>query len=224
MHPGADTFLSCSLDNSVRLWDVNTPHCTGKLYLTSPYLAAFDPSASVIAIASPSTFSILLYDYRKFDEKPFTTIDVLPLLKDFLPRAIERHWTKLEFSNDGKSLLLGLSGGGHFVLDAFDGAVRALLVRDHGTRRLAPGQTAEGIADSAGDVCFSPDGNFVVSGAGERNVLVYDINMPSATKKLTPVHELEFRGAAAVVAFNPRFNMFASADKETVFWLPDQLA
>ena len=29
------------------------------------------------------------------------------------------------------------------------------------------------------------------------------------------------KSEAAVLAFNPRYNFFAAADKEVVFWVPD---
>ena len=77
MNPGADTFLSCSEDDTVRLWDTNTQHCCGKLLISHPYLAAFDPSANVIAIASEAAQTILLYDFRNYDKEPFATFDLL---------------------------------------------------------------------------------------------------------------------------------------------------
>ncbi|KAI9743856.1 MAG: member of Set1p complex, histone methyl transferase [Claussenomyces sp. TS43310] len=228
-NPGADTFLSCSEDNTVRLWDTNTDNCCGKLLLAQPYLAAFDPSASVIAIASEAAQSVVLYDFRNFDKEPFATFDVLQHAPELRSMSTTKCWNKLEFSNDGKSLLVGTSGHGHFVLDAFDGSLRSYLSRQNGgPKRLAAGEhNTEGIDPSearkvsSGDACFTPDGRYVISGQRRENVLVWDTLQSTATKKMMPVHELEFKGEAAVIAFNPRYNMFASADKELVFWIPD---
>ncbi|KAF4545963.1 uncharacterized protein LTHEOB_4615 [Lasiodiplodia theobromae] len=47
----------------------------GLLKLHGPYLAAYDPCSSVIAIASPPTQTILLYDVRNFDKPPFAIFD-----------------------------------------------------------------------------------------------------------------------------------------------------
>lgn len=133
-------------------------------------------------------------------------------------------WTKLEFANDGKNLLVATTLG-HFIVDAFSGKLRTYLVRPNGhTRRLAPGEinnTDTHMVESSGDVSFTQDGRFVVGGSGSENVYVWDTYMMSASKALDPVHTLDFKGTAAVLAFNPRYNFFATADKETVMWAPD---
>lgn len=64
-------------------------------------------------------------------------------------------FSKLEFSNDGKSILVGTTGGVHYILDAFQGAMKGRLI-DH-TANVIPGL-------SSGDVCFTPDGRYVIGG------------------------------------------------------------
>jgi COMPASS component SWD2 len=64
-------------------------------------------------------------------------------------------FSRLEFSNDGKSILVGTNGGVHYILDAFAGGIKARLI-DHSPSNL-PGL-------SSGDVCFTPDGRYVVGG------------------------------------------------------------
>jgi COMPASS component SWD2 len=64
-------------------------------------------------------------------------------------------FTKLEFSNDGKSILIGTTGGVHYILDAFAGAMKARLI-DHQASSI------NGL--SSGNVCFTPDGRYVVGG------------------------------------------------------------
>lgn len=228
IHPGADNFVSCSKDDTVRIWDANSSNCCGKLYLTQPYLAAFDPSAHVLAIASHACQTILLYDYRNYDKAPFATFDILEFAEEVLPSGTigEAKWTKLEFSNDGKCLLVATTLG-HFIIDAFSGKLKSYLVRPRGhTDRLAPGESPREDGqgpkvESSGDVCFTQDGRYVVGGSGSDNVYVWDTSMLNATKRLDPLHTLDFKGTAAVVAFNPRYNFFASADKEVVMWAPD---
>ncbi|KAI9777843.1 MAG: member of Set1p complex, histone methyl transferase [Geoglossum umbratile] len=221
--PGGDEFLSGSLDNTVLLWSLSSAHAHGKLLLHSPYLAAFDPTASVVAIASPSTSTLLLYDLRNYDKAPFATFDLLELEQRFTPKSVGRDWTKVEFSNDGKSILIATNSAGHFLLDAFNGNLRAFCYRKHNASppRAAPGRQ-DGVLGQ-GDVCFTPDGRFIVGGTHEDNMYVWDTQKePSQDLVLKPEHELEFKGSrGAVVAFNPRHNIFASADKEVVFWLPD---
>jgi len=140
-------------------------------------------------------------------------------------------WNKLEFSNDGKSLLLGTTGRTHFLLDAFDGHLKAHLQLDKGgSRRLAAGEhnpdnvdpnSSEFLQQGTGDCCFTVDGRYVISGS-RKDVLVWDTLATAQDKKLKPIHELEYKGDSAVIAFNPRYNFFATGDKELVFWVPDQ--
>ncbi|KAK4242464.1 WD40-repeat-containing domain protein [Achaetomium macrosporum] len=222
LHPGADSFISCSVDNTARIWNIGTKQWTGKLFLSTPYLSAWDPSGNVFAIASPSSGSILLYDYRNYEKGPFSVFDVLKARGPADPEAAFRGWTKLEFSNDGKHLLLGSRGDGHFLLDSFDGSLKAYLKKPGAsTRRLAVGETEGGNVESSGECCFAPDGRYVLSGA-KSDLLVWDTLMtPGSDKVLEPAHVLEEKREAAVVAYNPRYNMIATADQELMFWLPD---
>lgn len=228
LHPGQDNFLSCSEDNTLRIWDIASKNACGKLLLHGAYLSAWDPSGNVFAVASPTAQTILLYDFRNYDKEPFSTFDILP----YCQNSILGGWNNLEFSNDGKHLLLGTTGRSHFLLDAFDGSLRANLRRDDrgGSRRLAAGEhNAEGVDPSSseflqtstGDCCFSADGRFVISGSKRENVLVWDTLAAAQDQNLRPSYELEYRGDSSVIAFNPKWNFFATGDKEVVFWVPD---
>ena len=233
MHPGHDNFISCSLDNTVRLWNISTKQWVGQLFLNTPYLAAYDPSGNIFAVASPSSGTVLLYDCKNFDKAPFSVFDVVEQCKDYDRQWLLKGWTKLEFSNDGKSLLLGTKGPGHFLLDAFDGTLKAFLRKpEGGTTRLAPGETttANGSSggspgggasmESSGDCCFTPDGRFVLSGS-RKDVLGWDIKHAGENKVLDPTFVLEEKREAAVIEFNPRYNHFATADEDVIFWVPD---
>lgn len=225
VHPGSDNFISCSQDNTVRLWDTQSKHWQGQLLLRAPYLTAYDPSGTVFAVGCPSSGSILLYDQRNYDKAPVTTIDVVEQCRGVDAQYAMKGWTKLEFSNNGKTLLLGTKGNGHFLFDAFDGSLKAYLHRPTGgTRRAAVGETngtTDGQLESSGDCCFAPDGRFVISGS-RQDVLVWDTHKaPAENKVLDPLYTLPDKREAAVVAFNPRFNFFATANQELVFWVPD---
>jgi len=223
LHPGTDNFISCSLDNTVRLWNISTKQWTGKLMLSTPHLSAWDPAGKIFAVASPGSASILMYDYRNYHKAPFAVFDVLKARGPAEAETAFRGWTTLEFSNDGRHLLLGSRYTGHFLLDAFDGTLKAYLKKPGGTRRLAVGESEKGGGvESSGDCCFSPDGRYVLSGAN-KDLLVWDTMVPTsgANKTLEPTFVLEEKREAAVLAFNPRFNMLATADQELMFWLPD---
>ncbi|KAK0646122.1 WD40-repeat-containing domain protein [Cercophora newfieldiana] len=222
LHPGSDNFISCSLDNTVRMWNMGTKQWSAKLLLNNPTLSAWDPSGSVFAIACPGSASVLLYDQRNFEKAPFSTFDVLKARGPAEPELSFRGYTALEFSNDGKHILLGSRGGGHFLLDAFDGNLKAYLRKPGGgTKRSAAGEPEPGALESSGDCCFSPDGRYVLSGS-RKDLIVWDtLATPGSNKVLEPVYVLEEKREAAVVAYNPRYNMIATADQELMFWLPD---
>jgi COMPASS component SWD2 len=231
MHPGNDSFISCSQDNTVRLWSVSTKQWVGQLFLATPYLAAYDPSGTIFAVACPASGSVLLYDCRNFDKAPFSTFDVVEQCMDVDRQGLVKGWTSLEFSNDGKYLLVGTKFGGHYLLDAFDGSLKAFLRKpDGGTRRASPGDlssanvgmsTDPGNYESSADACFSVDARFVLGGS-KKDVLVWDVkNAAGPNKVLEPTYVLEDKREAAVVAFNPRYNHFATADEDVMFWVPD---
>ncbi|KAL8860715.1 MAG: hypothetical protein Q9178_002745 [Gyalolechia marmorata] len=181
LSPRDDTFLSCSADNTVRLWSLKSQYAQARLNLATPYLAAYDPSATVIAVASASTSSILLYDVRNYDKPPFATFDMRQY--DPPPAAGGMNipeWTKLEFSNDGKSLLVTTNHvQGHLLLDAFNGELKAHLPRPYqptwGILRSAPSITPTKSPLGQGDTSFSPDGRYVVGSSGaDRDAVVWD--------------------------------------------------
>ena len=99
----------------------------------------------------------MLYDLRNYDKEPFSIFqmsdDAYLQNLTYPPRMPE--FQKLEFSNDGKSILVGTTGGVHYILDAFQGGIKARLIEHQATN--SPGLTS-------GDVCFTPDGKFVIGG------------------------------------------------------------
>ncbi|KAJ5356169.1 hypothetical protein N7517_010778 [Penicillium concentricum] len=221
--PASDAFMSCSKDDTVTLWDLNSRNAQGKLNLATPYLAAFDPSGTVIAIASQSTAAVLLYDFRNFDKSPFSTFDLAPYEERFTPSTRGRAWTRLEFSNDGKYLMLGTDYHGHFVLDAFDGTLKAFLAGKSGASGRAAPVSTTGKPLGQGDACFSPDGRYVIGGNGDQHgMLVWDLGqIGGGDITLQPSARLPAPNCASMVEYNPRYNMIASADKEIIFYVPD---
>lgn len=274
LSPSSDNFVSTGLDNVVRQWDLRSSHPATTLNLTAPYLAAYDPGAIVLAIACPLASLILLYDARQLEAQPFATFDLSTTEATFAggrAGATRGHqqgdWTKLEFSNDSKKLLVATAGPGHYVLDAYDGPLIAYLPKTNGgTNRVSAAARARSVAATTasagqrngngngaavtgtGDAGFSPDGRFVVGGSGEAGMLVWDLDevggagdgdvkmedaggsgkgrlFDAREKVLLPSHTLaeerKDAGMCSLVAYNPRHNLIATADRRTVLWVPD---
>ena len=59
---------------------------------------------------------------------------------------------------------------------------------------------------------------------GDRDAVVWDTQgeVEETTLGLRPLAALPCRSRVGVVEWNPRFNMLASADREVVFWLPEE--
>ena len=226
--PRDDTFLSASLDNTVKLWDCRSPTNQGQLNFHAPYLTDYDPSASVIAIASPLAQTVHLYDLRNYDKPPFATFDLDDTEKRFQSHGQKRGegWTGLEFANNGKYMLISTNGPGHYLIDAFSGELVHYLHRPSGsTTRPAPGDqlTEQNNCFLQADATFVPDGQFVIGGnGGQTGLLVWDCREKERSDKvLEPTCDLPSTKSAAVVAHNPRHNLVASADREVMLWLPD---
>ncbi|CAG2100737.1 unnamed protein product, partial [Medioppia subpectinata] len=97
MSPVDDTFLSGSLDKTIRLWDLRSPNCQGLMHLLGRPVANFDPEGLIFAVGINSE-SVKLYDLRSFDKGPFNTFK--------LPQDKDCDWTGLKFSPDGKIIMI----------------------------------------------------------------------------------------------------------------------
>lgn len=113
--PGGNSFLSGSMDHTVRLWDLNASHCQAVLRSTGQTIAAYDPEGIIFA-AGVDSEAIKLYDLRSFDKGPFISFK--------LNRERDCEWTRLKFSADGKSILIGTNGNVTRSVDAYTGEVK----------------------------------------------------------------------------------------------------
>ena len=75
--PSADHFLSASLDETVRVWDLRSPQCSGVMRLPrlSRPAVAYDPQGLIFGVAAGNN-TVKLLDARAFDRGPFATFQV----------------------------------------------------------------------------------------------------------------------------------------------------
>ncbi|KAG0288173.1 WD repeat-containing protein 82 [Dissophora globulifera] len=245
MSPLDDQFLAGS-EEAVRLWDLRSPNCQGAVSIVGRPAVAWDPSGIVFAVALGCT--LRLYDVKIFDQGPFETGMIGQSLLGVNHTAIVA--TQLEFSSDGKYILVTTAAEAHYIVDAY---------RPNTTRFRLVGHYSYGneVFLSGGEACWTPDGKFVVSGSRDGNIYVWDIaramadqmaglvngtpgvgntggagvngvehggsgNLLSANGELKPFKVLKAHGSPShIVAFNPKFLMMVSGSTELAFWEPD---
>lgn len=242
MSPAADTFVSASLDATVRLWDLRQSACQGLIHMprTAPAargtpwaLAAFDPTGSVVAVAAPhaapGTAEVKLFDAAQYERGPFSAAAV-----PGVPEALS-----LQFSPDGQRLLLLTAARRLILLDTKPGSEKPLAVLvcfspsfllcctatlSHDSHSLhpctpaSPQHTFEDFVNDFGRVvepCFTPDSRFVLCGSEDGTVHVWSAETGAAV--------CQWRGQAGpvgIVRFNPKFLMAATSCTNLAFWIP----
>jgi COMPASS component SWD2 len=195
MSPVDDTFLSGSLDKTIRLWDLRSPNCQGLMHLLGRPVANFDPEGLIFAVGINSE-SVKLYDLRSFDKGPFNTFK--------LPQDKDCDWTGLKFSPDGKVVMIYTNGNLIHLIDAFQGN---------------PLHTLMGHVNNKGlplEASFSPDSQFVFSGSTDGRIHVWS----AFTGYRVATLQADHAGPVQCVQFNPKYMMLASACNNMAFWVP----
>ncbi|KER27446.1 hypothetical protein T265_05487 [Opisthorchis viverrini] len=203
MSPIDDTFLSGAMDCTIRLWDLRSPNCHGVMHVSGRPCAAFDPEGLIFA-AGINSESVKLYDLRSFDKGPFATFKLGPETGGCV-------WTGLQFSADGKTLLIATNSNHIRLVDAFKGTHLHTL-------------TLVSNADhQALDASFTPDSQFVLVGSPDGLVHIWSVETGVRIATL-PGYEAATQlpnPAIHTLAFNPRYAMLATGSNQTAFWLPN---
>lgn len=207
MSPIDDTFLSASYDESVRLWDLRASKAQAIVPTLVPNAISYDPSGLVFALGNPESYEIGLYNIRQLKLGPFLVIKV---------NRKFHQWTKLEFSNDGKYLLLSSSAGRHLILDAFDGSQLFELI---GTRPFPLREFMD-----AGSACFTPDGRFTLGTDYDGKIAVWDHAASVSERILKPQCMIPAvpNISPRTIAFNPKYSMFVTADESIEMYVYDE--
>jgi len=196
MSPTDDTFLSGSMDKSIRLWDLRSNHCQGLMKLTGRPVASFDPEGLIFA-AGINSESVKLYDLRSFDKGPFSSFK-------FQADSQEIEWTGLKFSPDGKSILISTNGSVIKLIDSYNGTSLQAFTGHLNSKQLPL------------EASFSPDSQFVISGSSDGRIHIWNCENGQKVCVLNGDHQ----GPVHCVQFNPKFMMMASTCSFLSFWLP----
>ncbi|SCW00859.1 LAFE_0C13586g1_1 [Lachancea fermentati] len=206
MSPLDDTFLSASYDESVRLWDLRSSKAQAMIPSLVPNRIAYDPSGLVFALGNPENYEIGLYNVKQLKSGPFLVIKVDPSF---------HQWSKIEFSNDGKYILLSSSAGKNMILDAFDGSKLFELV---GTRPFPLREFMD-----AGSACFTPDGQYTLGTDYSGKIALWNHAESISGRSLKPIGSIPSvsESSPRTIAFNPKYSMFVTADENVDFYVYD---
>ncbi|KAJ7970792.1 WD repeat-containing protein 82 [Quillaja saponaria] len=193
MSPINDSFMSGSLDHSVRIWDLRVNACQGILRLRGRPAVAYDQQGLVFAVAMEGG-AIKLFDSRSYDKGPFDT---------FLVGGDTAEVSDIKFSNDGKSMLLTTTNNNIYVLDAYGGEKRC-------------GFSLEPSSNTNIEATFTPDGKYVLSGSGAGTLHAWSIDMRNEVACWN-----SHIGVASCLKWAPRRAMFVAASTVLTFWIPN---
>uniref|UniRef100_A0A8C5SPH2 WD repeat domain 82 n=1 Tax=Laticauda laticaudata TaxID=8630 RepID=A0A8C5SPH2_LATLA len=186
MSPVDDTFISGSLDKTIRLWDLRSPNCQGLMHPQGKPVCSFDPEGLIFA-AGVNSETVKLYDLRSFDKGPFATFNMQ------YDRTCE--WTGLKFSNDGKLVLISTNGGIIRLIDAFKGTVLHTFTGYNNGKAVTL------------EASFTPDSQFIMIGSEDGKIHVWN----GETGMKVAVLDGKHTGPITCLQFNPKFMTFASA-------------
>ena len=218
--PLNDSFISVAPEEALCIWDCRSAHMEGKLSLSadSSALAAFDPQGLIFAVATQSRY-LRLYDARNWERGAFAVFELTG------PQSSSSGgWSGLEFSPDGKEILLttsmppqnGASCPVAYLLDSFDGNVKSVL------EQSAQQAIASGLRYTTPRFTFTPDSRFILGGRSDGVVSVWSREPNRDALHLPLVEAIESANkntAIRDVAFNPKLALLASAGESTCFYI-----
>ncbi|CAF0869885.1 unnamed protein product [Brachionus calyciflorus] len=199
MSPVDDKFLSGSLDQTIRLWDLRHSVCLGLMHLPGFPVANFDPEGLIFA-AGINSDTIKLYDLRSFEKGPFSNFKIEKEARD-----MNIEWTGIKFSPDGKYILISTSGSMIKLVDSFNGNVLHSFTGHSNVRNIPL------------EASFTPDSQFVLSGSSDGKIHIWSIEKGTKVAVMNSEHTETIQS----IQFNPKLMMFASACQQMIFWLPN---
>lgn len=191
MSPVDDKFLSGSLDQTIRLWDLRSPACLGLMHLPGRPVANFDPDGLIFA-AGINSDMIKLYDLRSFEKGPFSNFKI--------NNENGFEWTGLKFSPDGRFILISTNGSMIKLVDAFTGNILHSFTGHQNSRNIPL------------EASFTADSQFVLSGSSDGKIHIWSVEKGNKVCVLTSEHT----DSIQCIQFNPKYMMFASTCQQMV--------
>lgn len=207
MSPADDSFISGSLDQSIRLWDLRSEKSTGRILLPSAPIVNYDPEGLIYAVGLNSEV-IKLFDARNYDKGPFNTI------KCVRPINSNITWKSLKFSPNGKQILITSDMEQLFILDAFTGQPLNIL-------RINEDKIPQTPIEHPCEGSYTPDAQFVICGGIDGSVHVWSAE-GEAKKTHVLVPARSSPDPVQCVMFNPKYMLLASACSRISFWIPSR--
>ena len=200
MSPADDTFLSGSLDQTVRLWDIRIDKPIAKLSVPGYPIANYDPEGLIFAIGIDSE-TIKFFDNRNYDKGPFNTIKY--------PKPDHLQWKTLKFSPNGKQILITTDREELYILDAFSGSFM---------HKLKVGPDVSEPIEHPLEASYTPDSQYIISGSTEGRLHIWNAN--EAKKVAVLDHPKGSIGPVQCVKFNPKYMFIASGSSRMSLWIP----
>lgn len=219
MCPADDTFLTCSQDRSVRLWNLQQAGGIAELKLPTQEtegtpMARFDATGLVFAISTAMKENagnyLHMYDARNYGAGAFAELKVM---REDVEKALQSipsanavglsqcRWKSLQFNQSGDRVLVGAEKGLSLLLDGFEGTVQRAVSSTHPTTRDAV-------------ACFSADDKTILQGNDDGSINCLDIASGNVVKTLTG-----HLGPVTCIAANPKFAQVASSCSQTALWV-----
>ena len=218
MSPVDDTFLTSSMDRTVRLWNIQQAGGIAELKLPSETiegpLACFDSTGLVFAVgalmADGKGHYVHLFDSRNygagaFSEFKVTQQDVNSAMQSQTGLESGGGIGKihsLSFNTSGSQLLLGGEHGHALILDGFEGTIHRAFSP---TKRRHDGPLA---------CCFSSDDKTLLQGNDTGGITCWDLEQGTTLQTLEG-HQNQVK----CLASNPRYSQLASSCSDTCLWL-----
>ncbi|EEH60425.1 COMPASS/Set1C complex protein [Micromonas pusilla CCMP1545] len=216
MSAKTDQFLSAAKDRTVRLWDLRTNVCNGVIRCATTPSVACDAQGLIFAAATDDG-EVKLYDARGYDQGPFTTFRVgaKDRVTGHAPRV-----TCAKFSPDGEFLLC-VAGGVMYVLNAFEGDETMRINVGAETGGMGQGKDAAGASGNNLEACWTPDGQYVLSGGADSRVHVWS----AKTGGKVAVWGSRHAGIPSSIRWAPGMMLAASACTEggCALWIPQNM-